>query len=47
METIQILAILLIITFEFVVILVGSGVIFGKGFAQIDFREDLSNNPVC
>ena len=46
MKTVQILAILLIITFVIVVILVGSGVIFGKGFAQIDFREDLSNNPV-
>ena len=42
----QLLVILLIITFVIVVILVGSGVIFGKGFAQIDFREDLSNNPV-
>ena len=42
----QLLVILLIITFVIVVILVGSGVIFGKGFAQIGFREDLSNNPV-
>ena len=42
----QLLVILLIITFVIVVILVGSGVIFGKGFAQIDFREDLNNNPV-
>ena len=46
MKIVQLLVILLIITFVIVVILVGSGVIFGKGFAQIDFREDLSNNPV-
>ena len=46
MKTIQLLAILLIIVFVIVVILVGSGVIFGKAFAQIDFREDLNNNPV-
>ena len=46
MKTVQLLVILLLITFVSVVI-VGSGVIFGKGFAQIDFREDLSNNPVC
>ena len=46
METIQLLAILILTAFVIVVILVGSGVIFGKGFAQIDFREDLNNNPV-
>ena len=46
METIQLLAILILTAFVIVVILVGSDVIFGKGFAQIDFREDLSNNPV-
>ena len=40
------LVILILTAFVSVVILVGSGVIFGKGFAQIDFREDLSNNPV-
>ena len=37
---------LILTAFVIVVILVGSGVIFGKGFAQIDFREDLNNNPV-
>jgi hypothetical protein len=41
MKTIQLLVILLIIAFVIVVILVGSGVIFGKTFAQSDFREDL------
>ena len=46
METIQLLAILILTAFVIVVVLVGSGVIFGKGFAQIDFREDLNNNPV-
>ena len=37
---------LILTAFVIVVILVDPGVIFGKGFAQIDFREDLSNNPV-
>ena len=46
MKTIQLLAILILTAFVIVVILVGSGVIFGKGFAQIDFREELSNDPV-
>jgi hypothetical protein len=41
MKTIQLLVILLIIAFVIVVILVGSGVIFGKAFAQIDFLEDM------
>ena len=36
---------LILTAFVIVVILVGSGVIFRKRFAQIDFREDLSNNP--
>jgi hypothetical protein len=40
MKTIQLLVILLIIAFVIVVILVGSGMIFGKTFAQSDFRED-------
>ena len=46
MKTVELLVILLIVTFVIVVILVDPGVIFGKGFAQIDFREDLSSNPV-
>jgi hypothetical protein len=45
-ETIQLLVILILTAFAIVVILVGSGMIFRKGFAQIDFCKDLSNNPV-
>ena len=41
MKTIQLLAILILTAFVIVVILVGSGVIFGKAFAQINFREDM------
>ena len=41
MKTTQLLVILLIIAFVIVVILVGSGVIFGKAFAQIDYLEDM------
>jgi flagellar basal body-associated protein FliL len=54
MKTIQLLVILLVIAFIIVVVLVGSGMLFGKATAQVDLRKDmpvaeyyvLSNIPI-
>lgn len=41
MKTIQLLVILLVIAFIIVVVLVGSGMLFGKATAQIDLHRDM------
>jgi hypothetical protein len=40
MKTIQLLVILLVIAFIIVVVLVGSGMLFGKEIAQVDLHRD-------
>ncbi len=41
MKTIQLLVILLVIAFVIVVVLVGSGMLFGKATAQVDLHKEI------
>lgn len=41
MKTIQLLVLLLVIAFIIVVVLVGSGMLFGKATAQVDLHRDM------
>ena len=45
MKTIQLLVILLVIAFIIVVVLVGSGMLFGKATAQVDLHRDIPTIP--
>lgn len=48
MKTIQLLVILLVIAFIIVVVLVGSGMLFGKEIAQVDLHRDMpAPNIMC
>ena len=41
MKTIQLIVILLVIAFIIVVLLVGSGMLFGKATAQVDLQKEM------